>query len=130
MNLQRNGCLTSVGTAIHELMHACGFTHEQNREERDDFVDIVSRNIKDGYENNFEKAPTGTTSGFGSTYDYSSVMHYSDHAFSVNGEPTIVSKVRCNENYNSENDGKLIFFRFRKNSTVKWVNGKDSRRWT
>lgn len=93
MNLQRNGCLTTLGTAIHELMHACGFTHEQNREERDDFVDIQQQNIKAGYENNFEKAAPGTTSSFGSIYDYSSVMHYSDHAFSANGQPTIVNKV-------------------------------------
>lgn len=75
-------------------MHASGFTHEQNREERDDFVQILHQNIKAGYENNFEKASSGTTSGFGSTYDFGSVMHYSDHAFSVNGNPTIVSKVR------------------------------------
>lgn len=94
VNLQRNGCLTTVGTAIHELMHASGFTHEQNREERDEYVEIVHRNIKVGYENNFEKAAAGTTSGFGSTYDYGSVMHYSELAFSVNGQPTIVNKVR------------------------------------
>ncbi|KAG4070660.1 hypothetical protein HA402_013580 [Bradysia odoriphaga] len=92
VNLQRNGCLTAVGTPIHELMHAVGFKHEQTREDRDDFVEIVRGNIKDGYENNFEKADPGTTSGFGSTYDYGSVMHYSDLAFSKNGEPTIVNK--------------------------------------
>lgn len=74
-------------------MHACGFTHEQNSEERDDFVQILSQNIKSGYENNFIKASTGTTSTYGVAYDYSSVMHYSDHAFSVNGEKTILNKV-------------------------------------
>lgn len=42
-------------------MHACGFTHEQNREERDQFVQIVSENIKVDYESNFEKASAGTT---------------------------------------------------------------------
>ncbi|KAJ6636112.1 Zinc metalloproteinase nas-7 [Pseudolycoriella hygida] len=92
VNLQRNGCLTTIGTVIHELMHASGFTHEQNREERDDFVKILQQNIKADYANNFEKAPAGTTSGFGTTYDFTSVMHYSDHAFSSNGQPTIVSK--------------------------------------
>lgn len=76
-------------------MHACGFTHEQNREERDQYVDIIRNNIKAGYENNFEKVSPGTTSGFGTTYDYGSVMHYSDHAFSNNGQATIVNKVRC-----------------------------------
>lgn len=106
MNLQRNGCLTTIGTVIHELMHACGFTHEQNREERDEFVDIRSQNIKSGYENNFVKAPAGTTTAFGSSYDYNSVMHYSDHAFSINGQPTIVNKVRGIAMFFLNGDGK------------------------
>lgn len=74
-------------------MHVCGFTHEQNREERDQFVQILSENIKSDYASNFEKAAAGTTSGFGSSYDYNSVMHYSDHAFSANEQPTILAKV-------------------------------------
>lgn len=94
MNLQKNGCLTKIGTIIHEFMHVCGFTHEQNREERDEFVQIMPQNVKDGYENNFMKASPGTTSSFGVSYDYNSVMHYSDHSFSKNGSPTIVSKVK------------------------------------
>ncbi len=93
VNLQKNGCLSTIGTVLHELMHACGFTHEQNREERDDYVNILKQNIQSGTEHNFEKAATGTTSGFGTTYDFGSVMHYSDHAFSANEQPTIESKV-------------------------------------
>ncbi|XP_037032580.1 zinc metalloproteinase nas-4-like isoform X2 [Bradysia coprophila] len=96
VNLQKNGCMSTVGTPIHELMHVVGFKHEQTREDRDDFVEIVRDNIKPGYENNFEKADPGTTSGFGTSYDYGSVMHYSDLAFSKNGEPTIVNKKKLN----------------------------------
>lgn len=86
-------CLRNqIGTAIHELMHALGFTHEQNRYERDDFVEIVWDNIKPGRDYNFKKVENGAYSGFGQPYDYDSVMHYSSKAFSKNGQLTIVPK--------------------------------------
>lgn len=74
-------------------MHAIGFLHEQNREERDNYVDVIYDNIRDGYESNFDKAMNGSTFGFGVPYDYGSVMHYSKYAFSNNGEPTLIQKV-------------------------------------
>lgn len=73
------------------------FLHEQNREERDRFVTIKSNNIKPGYEVNFAKAKAGETSGFGVTYDYGSVMHYSSTAFSKNNKPTIEAKTITTE---------------------------------
>lgn len=93
VNLQSPACTTKVGTVLHELMHAAGFMHEQNREERDQYIDVVYPNIMRGYESNFVKAAKGSTSGFGVGYDYGSVMHYSAQAFSSNGQPTIRTKV-------------------------------------
>ncbi|CAH1382705.1 hypothetical protein MTP99_006687 [Tenebrio molitor] len=92
VNLQSPHCTTKVGTPMHELMHALGFVHEQNRWERDDYVSIVWGNIKKGHEGNFNKADKGSTDGFGVPYDYRSVMHYSPSAFSVNGQSTIIPK--------------------------------------
>ena len=97
VNLQTSGCVRKIGTVIHELMHALGFLHEQNREERDKFVTIKSGNIKEGYEVNFSKAKPGETTGFGVTYDYGSVLHYSENAFSKNGQPTIVAKMKTKD---------------------------------
>ncbi|ALC46021.1 maker181 [Drosophila busckii] len=90
VNLQSPGCLRRPGTAIHELMHALGFLHEQNRQERDDYVAIQYQNIRTAHVKNFRKA--SRTEAFGVPYDYGSVMHYSGNAFSNNGEATIVPR--------------------------------------
>lgn len=97
LNLQSPGCLNKIGTVIHELLHAIGFLHEQNREERDGFVVIKQNNIRQGYEINFSKAKSGEASGYGVPYDYGSVLHYSSTAFSKNGQPTIEAKTKSNE---------------------------------
>lgn len=94
VNFQPNGCLEKIGTVLHELMHVVGFMHEQNRENRDDHITVVRDNISPGYEVNFEKAAKGTSDGFGVPYDFNSVMHYSQYAFSKNKRATLQPKVR------------------------------------
>ncbi|KAK2583322.1 hypothetical protein KPH14_009324 [Odynerus spinipes] len=92
LNLQVDGCVRH-GVVVHELMHALGFYHQQSAANRDEWVVIHWDNIKPGKEHNFEKYDKDTVTDFGFPYDYSSVMHYSAHAFSANGEATIVPKV-------------------------------------
>ncbi|KAI4481328.1 hypothetical protein M0804_009448 [Polistes exclamans] len=92
LNLQVDGCVRH-GVVVHELMHALGFYHQQSAANRDEWVVIHWDNIKPGKEHNFEKYDRDTVTDFGSSYDYSSVMHYSAHAFSANGEATITPKV-------------------------------------
>lgn len=63
----------------HELGHALGLWHEQSRTDRDTFVQIIAGNIVPGKEHNFDIVPTSTTHG---DYDFDSVMHYGQCAFS------------------------------------------------
>jgi hypothetical protein len=75
-------CQRSV---IHEIGHAIGLEHEQNRSDRDRYVTIYFGNIAAGAESNFERMKHPSF-GF---YDYESIMHYGPDAFSANGYATI-----------------------------------------
>lgn len=80
----------SVGTIMHEILHAAGLWHEQSRCDRDDHVTIHWDNITEGKEGNFSKhCWDGIDLG---GYDYNSIMHYSEKGFSKNGLPTITTK--------------------------------------
>lgn len=47
VSLRRNGCLY-ISTAQHEVLHAIGFHHEQNRSDRDRYVHILMQNVWSG----------------------------------------------------------------------------------
>jgi len=109
LNLQDNseGTCMLKGTVVHEILHILGFDHEQTRPDRDQYIDIKWDNIITQYSSQFyknadpsntnAKACSGETgdeqdncySGnvaetFGVQYDYGSVMHYGQYAFSNN----------------------------------------------
>lgn len=65
----------------------------QSAYDRDEFVQIMWMHISSGKEHNFNKYSPSEVSHFNQTYDYGSIMHYSVHAFSKNGEQTIVPLV-------------------------------------
>ena len=69
---------------VHELRHAMGFWHEQQRPDRDAFVTINWANIQTAYASNFNTLPGATTVG---SYDFDSVMHYDQCAFSIDCPP-------------------------------------------
>ena len=67
-------CVTR-GIVLHELGHAIGFYHEQNRPDRDDYVTIANTY----YHNNsinYRKLTEEEIDSLGVGYDYNSIMHY------------------------------------------------------
>jgi len=93
VHLESPNCLEELGVPIHELMHALGFWHEQNRHDRDLFVNVIKENIIPDKASNFEKNTEQEATTFGEEYDYLSVMHYQGYGFSRNESlPTLEAK--------------------------------------
>lgn len=88
-----------IGTVMHELLHAAGFYHEQNREDRDKYIRINWDNIKSKHKHNFETIPTSNGSlspsgDYQSPYDFCSIMHYSNRAFAINPNIPTIERVK------------------------------------
>ena len=78
----------TTGSMIHEIGHSLGLLHEHTRQDRDQFITVQWANIQSDKTFNFEISNTGTQDL--GPYDYGSIMHYGEHFFSSNGEPTLV----------------------------------------
>ncbi|XP_050811949.1 hatching enzyme 1.2-like [Gopherus flavomarginatus] len=86
VSVRKGGCMRK-GIIQHELNHALGMLHEQNRNDRDKYVVISWQYISPGDFYHFK--PT-RANNLGLKYDYSSVMHYHRFAFSnTSGKATI-----------------------------------------
>lgn len=82
----------------HEIMHALGFIHEQNRSDRDAYISVLWENIIETSRKNFELFPTSLmkVSG-GHSFDFQSIMLYPPKMFTKNGLPTLQSLNTQNE---------------------------------
>ncbi|KAH7722564.1 CBN-NAS-31 protein [Aphelenchoides avenae] len=71
------GC-AQFGIVTHEVGHTLGFFHGQSRADRDQFITVLFRNLSPQLATQFVKQSPATNDNLGITYDYGSVMHYSD----------------------------------------------------
>lgn len=89
VSLSLRGCAYH-GTALHELGHTIGLHHEQSRIDRDDALKINYKNVQRSNAYNFHKQTDSDP--FGVAYDFCSIMHYGNTAFSSNGKFSILTR--------------------------------------
>lgn len=74
----------------HEILHALGFIHEQNRADRDAFVQVMIDNVEEKQRGNFEKFPPEFMQASGlARFDFQSIMIYPDWMFAKTGQTTM-----------------------------------------
>ncbi|XP_019854259.1 PREDICTED: astacin-like metalloendopeptidase [Amphimedon queenslandica] len=78
---------TSPRTPAHELFHALGRIHEQNRYDRDRYVQIYWNNIRHHMRSQYRRERHAKTLGL--PYDYYSVMHYGVYSHSNGRGPAM-----------------------------------------
>ncbi len=82
-----------VREILHEFMHTLGFFHEQNRGDRDEYIQVLWDNIDEVNQPQFKKIPIDFIGVRGRPFDFESIMLYSSYTFNLYpDEPTILTK--------------------------------------
>uniref|UniRef100_A0A0K0EVQ6 Metalloendopeptidase n=1 Tax=Strongyloides venezuelensis TaxID=75913 RepID=A0A0K0EVQ6_STRVS len=76
---------------LHEIGHALGLLHEQSRSDRDKYVNINLDNVNKDNHKNFMKFNFTSNKNYSTSYDYASVMHYSQYAFAIKGDTGVIT---------------------------------------
>ena len=82
----------ALSTIVHELGHVIGFYHEVSRPDRDEYITVHTENIIPQWLGAFQKLDPKYVKDLGVPYDYHSVMHYPEYAFTKNNRKTIEVK--------------------------------------
>lgn len=123
-----SGCFYK-GVIIHELMHALGFQHEQNRADRDDYVTINFDNVQQNAISQFNKVSLDSNTYYSTPYDYASVMHYDEFTFTKqyplktivpkqSGVDILSASQRTDANFLSPLDIQAVRARYKCNGAV------------
>lgn len=70
-----------VKEILHEMMHTLGFMHEQTREDRDQYVEVLWDNIDEINHLQFKKIPNDFLGLTGRPFDFESIMLYDSYVF-------------------------------------------------
>jgi hypothetical protein len=86
LQLGSDGC--GIGGALHEMGHAAGFWHEQQRKDRDQYITVNYSVIAPQWRSQYDIEPNDNNAF--TSYDYKSIMHYGNNF--VNGQWEMTSK--------------------------------------
>jgi uncharacterized protein (TIGR03437 family) len=78
----------TAGSYAHEIGHAFGLLHEQQRMDRNNYVTVLYGNIDKRFVSNYYQSTSSAASGY---YDFGSIMHYPYYGFSTNYQDSIES---------------------------------------
>ena len=96
----------NVPTIVHELLHAIGMMHEQNRPDRDSYVTLNKSNLTRAGEAQFQRI-TANYSYMGN-YDYNSVMGYSSYTSSSSMVYDTSKPMYTKKDQSSINQGEVL----------------------
>lgn len=72
---------------LHEIMHALGFIHQQSRQDRDQFIEVLWPNIDPKFWSQYSIVPESFMEGErGFGFDYKSIMLYRPNAFAIKSD--------------------------------------------
>ncbi|HFK5554049.1 TPA: M12 family metallopeptidase [Elizabethkingia anophelis] len=96
----------NVPVIVHELLHAIGMMHEQNRPDRDSYVTINRSNLTPAGRGQFQKISTNYSYIGG--YDYNSVMGYSSYTSSSSMVYDTSKPMYTKKDQSSINQGEVL----------------------